>query len=300
MPGIGLMSGKTGIAILLYHYARFMNEPKMAESADILIGIVMREIKPDVGKEFNNGISGIIWGIDYLIKQDFLEAEEDLFCEIDTILFQENKKKINLDDLGSESTKGIYAWNRYNTAGLLTKNKWYQHLENCVHHFYDILVSKYTNYILPVFPCKMLVYFFHFCQTVQQYGLFRPEIDVLYEELPEIVKISYREEKSISDKYMLTLMLHEIPMLEKCISRDDAPQAMTLSDVNNFYLTRLILGCSFPTPEIICKTILSIVEDQKQISELLYSLNPYNAGLGNYVGGFSWAMLQCCMEYDRK
>jgi hypothetical protein len=44
--------------------------------------------------------------------------------------------------------------------------------------------------------------------------------------------------------------------------------------------------------------MLSIVENKKQIEELLYLLNPNNAGLENYVVGLAWAMLQYCMSHD--
>ncbi len=289
-----LMSGKIGIAILLYQYGRYRNDPKITECADLLIDSVM----PNFGKGFDNGLYGITWGIDYLINRGFVEADENIFDEIDAVLFREDDRSFILNDLDTETGKGLYAWNRLISSIPSTENKWRQYVEDCVYRLYNIFISKYTNYVLPVFPCKFLIRFFHVCQTVGEYGLLRPEIGVMYEELPEIVKISYKEEKSISEKYILATLLNEIPMFEGCISIGDAPQLMTLTDVNNFYLTQLILGRKISIPEVVNKTVSSITKDHQRINELLDQLNSDNAGLGNDVGGLAWAMMQWCMEQD--
>lgn len=79
--------------------------------------------------------------------------------------------------------------------------------------------------------------------------MFRQEIGVLYEELPEIVRISFKEEKSISEKYILATLINEIPTLEGCVSTVDLPQSMTLVDANNFYLTQWILDKKISIPK---------------------------------------------------
>jgi len=99
---------------------------------------------------------------------------------------------------------------------------------------------------------------------------------------------------------MLTSILADIPIFEKYIPCRDVPQSVTLMDVNNFHITRLVLDSKFLIPEIVSEKILSIAEDQKRINELLYLLNPDSAGLGNYIGGLAWAMLQYLIENEMK
>lgn len=294
----GLMAGKMGIAILLYQYGRYRCNPEIEDYADRLLELVFQEIGHSVEKGIDNGLYGIIWGINYLIKQGFLQADEDIFDEIDAVIFREGNNAYILNNLGAEAEKGLYVCNRFISDIPSTENKWYQHIENCVCHFHDILITKYTTYVLPVFPCKILTRFFHVCQTVWEHGLFRSEIDILYEELPEIVKVSYKEEKSISEKYILGTLLNGIPMFEGYVSIGDTPQLMTLTDVNNLYLTQLILGRKIPMPETVNRTILSITENKQYIDDLLELLNSNNIGLGNNVGGLAWSMLQWCMEQD--
>lgn len=298
IPQNGLMTGKMGVAILLYRYGRYRNDPEMEEYADRLIELVFQKIGQINEKGFDNGVYGIVWGMNYLIKQGFLQADEDIFDEIDTVLLDKGYSASVLQAFGIEAEKGLYILGRFISDISSTENKWCQHIENCVNQFYKILISKYTSLVLPVFPCIYLIRFFHVCQTVWECGLFRHEIGLLYEEIPEIVKVSYKEEKSISEKHILATLLDEVPMFEGCVSICDIPQLTTLTEVNNFYLTQLILDRKIPIPEVVNKSILSIAEDQERINGLLEQLNPYYAGLGSNVGGLAWAMMQWCMEQD--
>lgn len=298
IPQNGLMTGKMGVAILLYRYGRYRNDPEVEEYADRLIELVFQKIGQINEKGFDNGVYGIVWGMNYLIKQGFLQADEDIFDEIDTVLLDKGYSASVLQAFGIEAEKGLYILGRFISDISSTGNKWCQHVENCVNQFYKILISKYTSLVLPVFPCIYLIRFFHVCQTVWECGLFRHEIGLLYEEIPEIVKVSYKEEKSISEKHILATLLDEVPIFKGCIPINDISQLATLTEVNNFYLTQLILDRKTPIPEVVNKSILSIAEDQERINGLLEQLNPYYAGLGSNVGGLAWTMMQWCMEQD--
>ena len=307
VPKTGLMTGKIGIAILLYHYARYKNEPEMAKYADSLIDISVQKIMQldKIELESRNALEsvlwGVVWGLDYLIRQEFVQMDKDVFEKIDTALFQEKNRALHFFDLGVESKKGLYVWNRLDFSKSSEVDIWRQRMENCVRHFRDILMQRYTSYVLPVYPCSWLIRFFHICQTLREHTPYRSKIDMLYEELPEFVKISYHNEKSLSDKYMLAELLTDIPMFKECIPVDDTTlQLMELTDVSNFYLTRLFLGRCITVPEAVDKLLVSKAEDPQWIDELLYQLNQDNIGLGNCIGGLSWALLQWCMERDKQ
>ena len=300
VPGTGLLTGKIGIAILLYQYARYRNDSKMTEYADHLIDIALQDLSFTGGNEFDSGLCGIAWCLDYLMKKEFVQADEDMFEEIDTVLFQEKTGVSNFNNLGVELGKGLYILKRLSSCVSSAESVWSKRIENLVYHLRDILMLRDTGYKYPVLSCRILIRFFHICQTLREHNLYIPEIDALYEELPETVNIFYRKGKIFLDKYMLATLLYDIPVFKECIPTGNIPQSMTLTDVNNFYLTRLVLNRSFPIPEALSTTIISIVRDQQRISELLYLLNPNNAGLGNYACGLAWAMLQWCMEQDKK
>ena len=85
VPQNGLTTGKIGIAILLYQYGKYRNDLKMTDYADILIELILQEMKQGVKRRFDDGLYGIVWGIHYLIKKGFVQADEDIFDEVDVL-----------------------------------------------------------------------------------------------------------------------------------------------------------------------------------------------------------------------
>lgn len=84
---LGLFHGKMGIVIFFYHYARYSHNPVYEEFADELLGEVYEDIYVDIPVNFENGLSGIGWAIEYLKQQGFVEGDttsalEDLNLEV--------------------------------------------------------------------------------------------------------------------------------------------------------------------------------------------------------------------------
>jgi len=78
---IGLLNGKTGIAIFFYHYARYTKRKIYSDFADELIGQIYKEIHINTPLNFKDGFCGIAWGIEYMIKNNFIEANADEVLE---------------------------------------------------------------------------------------------------------------------------------------------------------------------------------------------------------------------------
>lgn len=79
----GLVHGKMGIAIFFFHYARYTDKPLFADYALGLIGEMQNQIHTNSPADYEKGIAGIGVGIDYLIRNDFLDTEEDIFEDLD-------------------------------------------------------------------------------------------------------------------------------------------------------------------------------------------------------------------------
>jgi len=77
--GFGFLTGKTGIAVLLYHYARYKQDAKMLECADCLLNIILDEISIEAGFNFENGISGTAWAINRLLASGMIQVDDDVF-----------------------------------------------------------------------------------------------------------------------------------------------------------------------------------------------------------------------------
>lgn len=73
----GLVNGKTGIMLYLYCYSRYVEEEYYEDFAgELLDGMlkVSRLLPPD----FEEGLAGVGWGVDWLIKHDFVEGDTNV------------------------------------------------------------------------------------------------------------------------------------------------------------------------------------------------------------------------------
>ena len=78
---IGLLNGKTGIAIFFYHYAKHSGKSFYADFARELIAEIYKEIQVNTPLNFADGLCGIAWGLGYLIKNGFVKANPDEVLE---------------------------------------------------------------------------------------------------------------------------------------------------------------------------------------------------------------------------
>ena len=108
----GLIRGKMGIALFYYHYARYMKNEFYNDLADELFDEILAEISR-VPYDFENGLIGIGWAIDYLIKNEFIEGDsDDVLHDIDKRILSQIKVDFRYSLLG----QGIYLFSRLSTS----------------------------------------------------------------------------------------------------------------------------------------------------------------------------------------
>jgi lantibiotic modifying enzyme len=89
IDNLGLMHGKMGIAIYFFHLARQTGNAIYEDYAGELIDEIYEEITLETPLDFENGLAGIGWGIEYLAQNGFIEADTDEVLEdFDHKLFQ--------------------------------------------------------------------------------------------------------------------------------------------------------------------------------------------------------------------
>ena len=84
----GLVHGKMGISIFFFHYARLTSNELFEEYAMDLIKEIQLQIHNNSAADFERGIAGIGIGMDYLIKNRFLEADTDVFDDFDKRMYR--------------------------------------------------------------------------------------------------------------------------------------------------------------------------------------------------------------------
>ena len=81
IDNLGLMHGKMGIAIFFFHLSRDTQNKVYENYAGDLIDEIYEEITTSTPLDFENGLAGIGWGIEYLVQNGFIEADTEKVLE---------------------------------------------------------------------------------------------------------------------------------------------------------------------------------------------------------------------------
>lgn len=83
----GLFRGQIGISIALFEYGKLMSNSIYLDIADKIIENYLSKISNSIDVTFSSGISGIGWGVEYLIQKKHVECMSDAVCkQIDKIV----------------------------------------------------------------------------------------------------------------------------------------------------------------------------------------------------------------------
>lgn len=86
---LGLLNGKMGIAIFFYNYSGYTKNKIYEEYAGELIDEIYEEIRINTPVNFADGLTGIGWGIEYLVRNNFVQADTDeALSEIDSTVYR--------------------------------------------------------------------------------------------------------------------------------------------------------------------------------------------------------------------
>ncbi len=111
----GLLNGKMGIAIFFYHYSRYKKNKIYEDYAGELVDEIYEEINTSTPVNFENGLTGIGWGIEYLVKNGFVQADTDeALEEVDNIVYRNSLYRPFL----LESGKDLFGYGLYFLARL--------------------------------------------------------------------------------------------------------------------------------------------------------------------------------------
>ena len=100
LSNIGLLNGKTGISIFFYHYARHTGKRIYDDFAGELLDEIYTEIHANSPVNFKDGLCGIGWGIEYLIRNQFIEGNPDkVLADLDKQIVERDVRRISDDSL---------------------------------------------------------------------------------------------------------------------------------------------------------------------------------------------------------
>jgi len=98
--GIGLITGKMGIAILLFHYGRFSRNLFISQLADLILDEVINDVSENVPLNLADGLLGIGWGIKYLSWHKFIsENTNKILSDLDLKVMEISPVRMHNYDL---------------------------------------------------------------------------------------------------------------------------------------------------------------------------------------------------------
>lgn len=77
----GLLHGKMGITLYFYHLGRNTGNDIFSKFAEDLLDHIINSLYTNLPIDFENGITDIGWGVEYLIQSGFIEANADEILE---------------------------------------------------------------------------------------------------------------------------------------------------------------------------------------------------------------------------
>lgn len=123
---IGLLNGRTGIALFFFNYARLASEPQYTElGRDILSGVFEEIDSQAVLHTFCSGLAGVGWALEHLSRQGFISGHlEDLLTDLDVFLTEALQRSLaenDLDYLHGALGYGSYFLSRLKAGSRLCK-----------------------------------------------------------------------------------------------------------------------------------------------------------------------------------
>ena len=84
---VGLLNGKMGLAIYFFQLARTYQQEEYKQYASQLLDEVADSLNMQMPIDFATGLTGIGWGIEYLIQNQFIEGDaDDILEEMDYVV----------------------------------------------------------------------------------------------------------------------------------------------------------------------------------------------------------------------
>lgn len=311
IDNLGLLNGKMGIAIFFYHYSRYTENKIFEDYAGELIDEIYEEINTTTPVDFANGLTGIGWGIEYLVKSKFLEADTDeALSEIDTSVYRNSLyRPFLLDNDKDLFGFGLYYLTRLrehendddNLNTLFKK----QHLINLTDDTERILIQKrYLKFNIQSLSTDTVNSFLWFLLEMYRLQLFPSKVEKLFHSLPEYIKSCLQNTDDRSGKILLLkLTEYIIPcIIDKALQRNfrtilkktDGNQ-LDKNTTEDSLIDQFIKNTwqhSIYSPDIIeqktfqddAGKIFSIIDNEENWNRRLDNLNKINLGLTGLAG----------------
>jgi hypothetical protein len=320
----GLLNGKMGIAIFFYHYSRYTNNKIYEDYAGELIDEIYEEINTTTPVNFENGLTGIGWGIEYLVKNKFVQADTDeALSEIDTTVYRNSLYRPFLIESGNDLFGyGLYYITRLrehgdddNNLNTLFKK---QHLIYLTDDCERILIQKkYLDFKIESLSTDTINSFLWFLLEMHQWGIFRFKVEKLFHSLPEYISNCLQGTDQISAKNQLIRLTEDIipcvkernlqENLEGILKNDcgsfsgkeglNEDEALVRNFINSTWQRIIYEPCAenIAGSEYKIENVFQIIDNEQDWNKRIGNINKNNLGLTGLTGiglGLLFSLMQ--------
>ena len=148
MGEINAYPGRIGAVIFMYRYARRTKEQKYEELAERWLDEVVEDINICTSMKFQDGIWGVGWGIEYLVRNGYIEGNTDCILEDIDYLAIAQINSYHLKDVSLNT--GIVGIGRYMLARIASETDTEKHKSHLTLKEHLIYLIDWLESLLPL------------------------------------------------------------------------------------------------------------------------------------------------------
>lgn len=321
IDNLGLLNGKMGVAIFLYHYANYSQQNTFLKFAEESLYEVIDDIDENTTLDFASGLTGIGWGIEYLSQNRILEINTDeALEELDHTIHKGKLKSQSILEIDSLFGYGHYylariknSENKNEIKTLVKRFQLISLVDECERFF---IFKNYLEHNKPVLSLSTINSIIYFILEVFKLNLYPSKVNKLLfyladyivfllnilKEKQEIVTLRYlvlkiiqlNKDKDIIQQYKN--VLKEINCFETDIRQTSILQSfITTSWQSIIYKGVVNFNFSKAVNEF---EVLNILNNDAEWKNVLNRLNKNSLGLAG-LSGLGFGLLRHA-EYLKK
>lgn len=308
---LGLLNGKMGIAIFFYQYSKYSGNKIYSDYAGELIDEIYEEINTNTLVDFANGLTGIGWGIEYLVKNGYVEANTDeALAEIDKIIFQSSiDKPFLLNNSKDMFGYGLYFISRF--RGMEEDNiklSTYAKKENLLYLTDQLdriaIQKKSPDFVFQSLSIDTVNSFTWFLIEIHRLGLSLEKVERLFHSLPVYIESCFQDSNDepglslligLTENIITSITDEDLKKTFKTILKKKNAKALNidlLEDVVVNHFAKKTWQQLIYKPDITgdkqfqyaAEKNCSIIDDEEIWSQQLDKLNKDNLGLTGIAG----------------
>lgn len=138
---VGLFKGQMGVVLAMAQFYKHTNDEIFLDFVYDLLEIILSRVNKGLSFSLSNGLSGIGWGIEYLIQNKFVEGESVEVCEeLDLKIMETDPKRIT--DWSLETGfEGLLLYILYHLQGAIKQGSKFPFDSNYLSDIYSVCKS---------------------------------------------------------------------------------------------------------------------------------------------------------------